>query len=344
MRFFDAHCDTVLKVMDGSLDFRTGSGQGHVSFPGLVEAGSCAQVFACFVLSERYPGRERETAEAALSAIREMIAGTEDGMTLALTASALRAGATGGPIPALIALEGADPLEGRAEAFAHFHRLGVRDLILAWKNNPFAGSAFGEDVPLTAEGERLVGLAEELGTMIDVSHLSDRSFADVLRIARKPFIASHSNCRTLCPSLRNLTDPMIRSLADRGGVIGINLVPAFLDPSFYWETERYRKELFAGGETPAAKAELDRRVAALPRPALDWVGRHVLHAITVGGEDAVGLGGDLDGAVVLPLGIEGIADYPKIADLLLDLGLSVRQVEKVAWGNFARVFSEVLPA
>jgi membrane dipeptidase len=343
VRFFDAHCDTVTKVEDGTFDFLSGEGKGHVSFPGLVEAGSCGQVFACFVLSERHPRRERERAEEVIAAIQRMIADTRGGMALALTASDLRAGLTDGPLPALVALEGADPLEGDPEAFAHFHRLGVRNLILAWKDNPFSGSAFGTDTPLTPAGERLVGLAEELGTMVDVSHLSDRAFADVCRRATRPFIASHSNCRALCPSPRNLTDAMIRALADRGGVIGINLVPPFLDPVFHAEAERHRQEVFAGGATLAASEEFCRRLAALSRPSLDWVGRHVLHAIEVGGEDAVGLGGDLDGTDLLPQGIEGIRDYPVVADLLFQAGLSTSQVEKVAWRNFLRVFSEVLP-
>jgi len=343
VRFFDAHCDTVTKVMDGAFEFRSGLGKGHVSFPGLIEAGSCGQVFACFVLSERHPGTERERAEEVIAAIQGMIADTHGEMALALTASELRAGLSGGPLPALVALEGADPLEGDPEAFAHFHRLGVRNLILAWKDNPFSGSAFGTDTPLTPAGERLIGLAEELGTMVDVSHLSDRAFADVCRRATRPFIASHSNCRALCPSPRNLTDAMIRALADRGGVVGVSLVPSFLDPVFHAEAERHRREVFVGGATPAASEEFDRRLAALSRPSLDWVGRHVLHAIDVGGEDAVGLGGDLDGTNTLPCGIEGVADYPRIAELLLELGLSPTQVEKVAWRNFLRVFSEVLP-
>ena len=344
MRFFDAHCDTVMKVREGRLDFVTGAGEGHVTLPGLVAAGSCVQVFASFVLAERYPGGERETAEAVIDAIRGMIDATNGVMRLALTASDVRAACAGAPIAALIAMEGADPLEGRAEAFVDFHRLGVRDLILAWQDNPFSGTAFGTDTPLTAEGWALVELAEELGTMIDVSHLADRAFADVCRAARKPFIASHSNCRALSPNRRNLTDPMIRELAGRGGVMGINLHAGFLDSERCREETRFGQELAARGVTgPDADRERCRFAAGLPRASLEWVARHVLHAIEVGGEDCVGLGGDLDGTDYLPLGIEGIGDYPKLARLFLEAGLSFSQVEKVSWRNFERVFCEVLP-
>ncbi len=343
VRLFDAHCDTVMKVMAGTHDFHSGVGAGHVSLPALVSSGFCVQVFACFVLAERCPGAERVTGEAVIESIRRMIGEAGGAMALALTATDVRAACAGGPIAGLIALEGADPLEGKADSFAHFHRLGVRDLILAWKDNPFSGTAFGTNAPLTPQGEALVLLAEELGTMIDVSHLSDRAFADVCRIARKPFIASHSNCRALCPSARNLTDPMIRQLAQRGGVMGINLVPGFLDPVRARQEALFGRELATRGEAGPTADRLRRGfVAGLPRISLDWVGRHVRHAIQVGGEDCVGLGADLDGTDTLPMGMDGAQDYPVLALVLREAGLTSRQLEKVAWRNFERVFCDVL--
>ena len=342
--FFDAHCDTVMKVMDGSLDFQSGAGTGHVSLPDLVSAGSRAQVFACFVLSDRHPGTERETAEMVIATIHDMIDGTGGAMGIALTGSDLRAACTGGPIAGLVAMEGADPLEGEATALEHFWHLGVRVVIPAWKDNPFSGTAFGTNSSLTGRGEELVRVAEDLGTVVDVSHLSDRAFADVCQVARRPFIASHSNCRALCPHPRNLTDHMIRELSDRGGVMGINLHTGFLDPERCVEEGRFARELASRGQTGDEADDLRRQFAAnLPRVSPEWVARHVLHAIGVGGEDCVGLGGDLDGTDYLPVGIDGVKDYPKLAPLLLEEGLTSRQLEKVAWRNFERVFCEVLP-
>ena len=204
--FFDAHCDTVMKVLDDDVDFVRGEGRAHVTFPAMQEAGVRAQIFACFVLSERFPGEEAERAEAMIRAIGSMAKRTRGEMYVARTRGELGSAFDGGPIAALIGLEGGDPLEGRAENLRRFADLGVRDLIFAWKDNPFSGTAFGEDTPLTREGGRLLGLAEELGVMVDVSHLSDRAFDDVCRMAKRPFVASHSNCRALCPSMRNLTD------------------------------------------------------------------------------------------------------------------------------------------
>jgi len=341
VKFFDTHCDTAMRVLDGTLDFSTGKG-GHIGLPGLIEAGSCAQVFACFVLSEQHPNHEGERAEAMIAKIYAMAEESGGSMRIVRTASELHTACDGGPIAAIIGLEGADPLEGLAENLRHFYDLGVRDIIPAWQDNPFSGTAFGSNTPLTDEGKKLIELAEELRVMVDVSHLSDEAFADVCKMAKRPFIASHSNCRALCPTLRNLTDDMIRELADHGGVMGINLSPSFLSPDYYAQAFPRWQRALDSSTTTEEKDRLRAEVNTLPRPSIDWIVRHVLHAIEVGGEDAIGLGGDLDGITNTPEGIDTIADYVKIPDLLLSAGLRTGQVEKVCYANFERVFSEVL--
>jgi membrane dipeptidase len=216
---------------------------------------------------------------------------------------------------------------------------GVRSVIFAWKDNEFSGTAFGTNRPLSREGFRLLGVAEELGVIVDVSHLSDHAFADVCRASTRPFIASHSNCRALCPHPRNLTDAMIHDLAERGGVVGINLAPLPLRTS----PQPMQARAEAGrGDTPEVRGEIAARRRAVARPALELVARHVAHAVDIGGEDAVGLGGDLDGIEVLPSEFESVADYVKLPPLLRAAGLSDRQVTKVCCGNFARVYAELL--
>ncbi len=342
MKFFDTHCDTAMRVLDGELDFSTGKG-GHIGLPQLMEAGSCAQVFACFVLSERNPGHEKERAEAMINAIYSMEGESDGALRVVTTSDELRSSCNGGgPIAAIIGLEGADPLEGKAEKLRHFYELGVRDIIPAWQDNPFSGTAFGSNTPLTGEGRKLIELAEELQVMVDVSHLSDEAFADVCEISKRPFIASHSNCRALCPTLRNLTDDMIRKLSEHGGVMGINLSPSFLDPYYYAQAFPRWQRALDPHVTQEEKERLRAEVNALPRPSIEWITRHVLHAIDVGGEDVIGIGGDLDGITNTPEGIETIADYVKIPDLLKASGLSSAQVEKVCYANFERVFTEVL--
>jgi len=156
-------------------------------------------------------------------------------------------------------------------------------------------------------------------------------------------VATHSDCRSLCPSLRNLTDDMIRTLADRGGVMGINLSPGFLDPVYSEVITPLFKEANSAGVSDQRRRELRLKAKAVPRPSLDWVAKHVLHAINIGGEDCIGLGGDLDGIGQTPAGLETVVDYRKFIPLLHEAGLTDQQIEKVCYKNFVRVFSEVLP-
>jgi len=344
MKFFDAHCDTVLAVQAGTHDFITGWGTGQVSLPGMISAGVCAQVFACFILSREWPGAERAAAVETIEAIHALAERSDGRMQIALDSKCLRGACDGGPIAAIVALEGADPLEGDHRALRAFHAIGVRSLIPAWEDNAFSGTAFGSNTSLTVEGEKLIALCEELRIAVDVSHLSDRAFDRTMEITRHPVIASHSNARAICPSSRNLTDDMIRRLADRGGVLGINLSSDFLDPAFL-ERERIVWDKYMHASTSATNEELyEAEVAALRRPDDKWIARHVVHAIDVGGEDCVGIGGDLDGTASIPQGIETVGDYPHIADLLADAGIGSRQIEKVCYRNFLRVFCDILPS
>ena len=342
MRFFDAHCDTILKVVEEGRDFQIDS-QLHVTLRDLRAAGVCAQVFACFVLEARDPGRAYERAVELIDAVRGLCAAHPTELRLAGSVEDIAvACAAGGPTAVIISLEGADPLQGDVEALRDFHRRGVRLLTLAWDDNVFCGASFGSGAGLSAEGEELVGLCEELGVMIDVSHASDTAFWDICKVATKPFVASHSDCRALCDAGRNLTDEMIRALAERGGVMGINLASSFLSQEFA-DAERESREAFWTGVRSGERSfdeaheEAARASLGLPRPPLEVIAAHVRHAVDVGGEDCVGLGGDLDGIDSMPAGIEGIAGYPQIADLLRRGGLTEARVEKVCYRNFARV-------
>jgi microsomal dipeptidase-like Zn-dependent dipeptidase len=413
MRFFDAHCDTIGKIWEGKADFVTGaisgddgaagrhgaSGHGasalgaaghgaadggppgasdpmlHVTLPGLRTAGVRAQVFASWVWSTAYPGREMETGLGKVDAVRRLCADYPEDLFPALTGAdiaeacalpeqgaapqpeaaqdVLAAHSTGAepdrrrPRTAVIAsLEGADPLLGDVDNLDLFYRAGVRLITLAWGDNAFCGSVFGQAGGLTAGGATLVAACEEKGVLVDVSHASDQAFADICGVASRPFVASHSNCRSLCPSPRNLTDQMIRAVGERGGVMGVCVVPAFLSAEYHARSLPANQAFWraVAGGTPFEEA--GRNIAAsealIPRPPLRLVAEHVRHAINIGGEDAVGLGGDLDGVDNLPAGLEGVADYPQIADLLIESGLTAAQVEKVCYRNLARVFRETV--
>ena len=187
---------------------------------------------------------------------------------------------------------------------------------------------------------------EERGMLVDVSHASDKAFWDVCQVAKRPFLASHSNCRELCPAKRNLTDEMIRAMAERGGVMGITLAPSFLSKSFLDAetplTDQFR-EASDRRQRRSHAAVLRRGGRRSPGQSSRCSSTTCVRAIKVGGEDAVGLGGDLDGVEVLPADFSGAADYPRIARALRQAGLKASQVDKVCYGNFARLFEEGLP-
>jgi membrane dipeptidase len=356
-----------MHIDDGDYDFVAGKGRSHMDLPRLLAAGHCAQLFAIFAPASYYPGRDlRAYAERAIATIHGWATASDGRLRVALTAEVLRGRGeeaqrnNRNPIPgepsappllrspapllAIIGLEGADPLEGRAENLRHFFDLGVRLVIPAWDDNAFSGSSAGPGDGLTAEGFKLIELCQELGVMVDVSHASDAAFAQICRILRGPFIASHSNCRALCPAPRNLTDGQIRALADRGGVMGINLAPDFLSPEYLAAWDAVLAP--ARGADAAARQKIREaagpQLRAIPLPGPEWIARHVRHAIEIGGAECIGLGGDLDGISFMPAGIRGVEDYPRIADALAAAGLTGAQVEKVCWRNMARVFGDVL--
>ncbi len=348
MRFFDAHCDAVMNSYDRTFGFVAGDPRGHIDLPRLAAAGSRAQVFAVFAAASYFPQRDiRALAEEAIRTLHGWADESGERMIIARTGADIARAFEdeGAGVAAIVGLEGADPLPD-AEALADFFALGVRLVIPAWDDNHFSGSSSGGGGPLSAGGRRLIELARSLRIMVDVSHLSDAAFLEVSALMGDlPFIASHSDCRALSPAPRNLTDAQIRILADQGGVMGINLAPDFLDPSYLAAWDAIMAPVKGADAATRQKHRMAAgpQLAVIPLPKLDWVGRHVRHALHIGGEDCIGLGGDLDGINITPAGVTGIESYPGIVDVLREAGLTAPQVEKVCWRNMARVFGEVLP-
>ena len=228
MRFFDTHCDTVMRHFEAGHDFVNGVGSAHLDLPRLLEAGHCVQVFAVFAAQSHFPvGDVTAYAEQAIAVIHGWETAAGGRLRIVRGRADLASVQLHDNLAGLIGLEGADPLDGDPENLAYFFDLGVRLVIPAWDDNAFSGAATGSGGPLTEAGIRLIELAEALGIMVDVSHLSDRGFEQLCVLATRPFIASHSNCRALCPSPRNLTDEQIHTIADRGGAIGVNLRHGF---------------------------------------------------------------------------------------------------------------------
>jgi membrane dipeptidase len=351
MRFFDTHCDTVMRALEGELDFVAGRGRAHVDLPRLEAAGSCLQLFAVFTSQSHMPGKDLPAyADQAIAAIHGWAEASGGRMQLALRAADVRAACNGGGFHGMLGLEGADCAGERADGLERFIDAGVRNVIPAWSDNAFSGTVFGDNGPLTAEGVRLIELCQARRVMVDVSHLSDTAFWQVRDLAYRPFIASHSNCRAVCPHPRNISDEMIRALAGRGGVMGINLSADFISPEYMTvgaPIERAAREAIQAASDPEDQKrllqEMWQQLSQIAPPDIAWIARHVQHAIQAGGEDCIGLGGDLDGIKAMPAPMTGIESYPLIPQALEQAGLTAAQIEKVCWRNWERVFLEVLP-
>ena len=348
MKFFDAHCDAVMNSYDGPFDFINGEGRGHMDLPRMLAAGHRAQVFAVFAVASYYPERDRAgMARHALATLRTWADASAGRMKVATSRADIAAAfaSDDAPLAAILGLEGADPLPNAA-ALEAFFALGLRLVIPAWDDNIYSGASTGSGGPLTAEGRALIDLARSLGVMVDVSHLSDAAFDEVAALlGARPFVASHSDCRSLSPAPRNLTDAQIRVLAERGGVMGINLAADFLDPDYLAAFDNVMSPLrhMPIAERQKHRMEAGEKLRRIPLPPVEAVARLVRHVFNVGGEECVGLGGDLDGMTFMPAGLTGVESYGLIEQSLRDAGLTERQVEKVCWRNMARVFQEVLP-
>ena len=310
MRLFDAHCDTATKIFDAGEELCENT--GHLSLKGLREGFSSAvQVFALWTEPIYY----KNALERALSVIDYFYEQEEKNREIfgiVRSFSDIAENEKAGKISGILSAEGGEPFLGDTRLLRIFYRLGVRLLSLTWnyRNELAYGVNDSSDFcGLTEKGRQLVAEAERLGMALDVSHLSDKAFYDLAEIAQNPFIASHSNARAICPNPRNLTDNQIKIIAEKGGVIGLNLYPDFL----------------------SGKGEAD----------INDVLRHAGHILSVGGENALGFGCDLDGIGYLPAGIENVSDVRRIADRFIEeFGKSL--AEKIAYGNFLNFFEKIL--
>jgi membrane dipeptidase len=313
---FDAHCDTLAWTLPGpqQRDLRLWGQVGHLDLPRMAAGGINCQVFACF------PGEANLTAAPTAAALRRLeglyrlLEQAPDRLTLVRTAADLRALTSEGPIGAILGLEGAEALDGSLALLSTFFRLGVRVLGLAWngRNAACDGVAVGDAYGLTPFGRELVAACQQLGIVIDVSHLNAAGLEDVLALSTQPVIASHSLARRLCHHRRNLDDDQLRGIAATGGVIGATFVAEFLT-------------------TPASEATLDH--------LLD----HIEHMLAVVGPAHVGLGSDFDGAVVCR-GLESGDKYPALTEAMLARGYPEAVIRGILGENFRRVFGQVLPA
>ena len=308
---FDFHCDTALALLGDDLN-QAGSlhkNNGHIDLERAGKLGGYAQCFACFTtdIPELLQGISPIVLfERELATIQREVDKNSDLISIAYSAEEIEENRAAGKMSAILTLEGTAGIDYNPELLEDLWAIGFRVSSLGWnERNPLTGSNMTGG-GLTDLGREYVKEAQKLGMRIDVSHISDEGFWDIMKITEAPILATHSNSRAVHNHSRNLTDDMFRAICETGGVAGYNTCRDFT------------------GENPN----------------LDTVCDHILHFMELDPEGKhIALGGDLDGVDVMPAGFEGVQSYPALARQLLSRGLTEQNVMDIFWNNAIRVMT-----
>lgn len=352
----DGHADTPQRLLDTRFDIGARHDTGNLDIPRMRAGGLDAVFFSIWVPGTVKGAVAVTRALAQIDAVRAAVRTHPDDLVLATTAAEIRRAAAEGKITALMGVEGGHMIHNDLGVLRTYASLGVRYLTLTHNYNTEwadAATATPTHDGLTSFGRDVVRELNRLGVMVDISHVSDKTFADVLEVTTAPVIASHSSCRVFSNSPRNMTDEMIRALARNGGVMMINYNAAFLSEDFRAapRTKPYldllRPEERACGRDQACRTMATERVnqaamrrGLLPKVTWDRIVDHIDHAVKIAGVDHVGLGSDFDGAT-MPLGMEDVSNLPQITDALLKRGRSESDIQKIVGGNLLRVMDAV---
>lgn len=277
---FDAHCDTLCLLNDNDKS-SLAANQFHIDKKRMMQYKKYTQIFACFIAPEY--------RSCAMERFMELC----DTFYL-------------NKCEGILSIEGAEMITS-LKALRIVAKLGVKIIALTWNYaNHIAGGVLDKEYGITKFGEQVIKEMNKLNIFLDVSHLNDKSFFEAVKFTEKPIIATHSNSRTVCPNLRNLTDEQFKIIIRSGGCVGINFYPYFLSGNKY--------------------------------ACIDDIVRHIEHFMELGGENSVGLGADFDGVECLPDGIYGCEDIYKVLDRLLKLNYTEEQVQKISYKNFENIF------
>jgi membrane dipeptidase len=363
----DTHEDVPERLGTEWVDLSVRSATGHVDIPRLKEGGVTGAFFAAYVpASFAAGGAARKTLEL-IDLIRRLVERHPE-FVFADSPEGVRAVKRAGKIAVLIGIEGGHAIENSVGALSSFARLGARYMTLTHTNtngwadssgNFFAWNFDPKKVAvhdgLTPFGREVVLEMNRLGMLVDVSHVSDKTIADVLATSKAPVFASHSSCRALSGIPRNLTDDQIRAIAAKGGVVMVNVSSTFLDQAVVNDFVRQKAELapkFAeiaarlAGDPAKRDAEIAALIDKLPRRRTDWKAAvdHIERILKIAGPGAVGLGTDFDGIPDPPNGLEDVSKLPKLTEELLRRGHSEEEVRGVLGENFLKFWDRARAA
>ncbi len=367
----DGHADTPQRFVDEGWSFSDALVAGMLNLESARAGNLAAEFFAIWVEPKQWRGRYSHRTLQLIDGIYEQLRKHPNTMRLGLTPADILQAHRDGVFCVLLGIEGGHSIEADLGLLRMYHRLGVRYMTLTWSNtNEWADSSGDADDAtvlhhggLTAFGREVVREMNRLGMMVDVSHVADTTFWDVLQTTHAPVIASHSSARALTDAPRNLSDEQLRAIATNDGVVMVNFYPSFIDARWRegWAATRAQREtLYAAaakmfedrGEPMPYNIPLtvDRAFYAehlrhtLPLAPLSALIDHIDHVAQVAGIDHVGLGSDFDGFPILPKGLRSAADLGKITAALYERGYRAEQLGKLLGGNLLRVMDEVQAA
>jgi membrane dipeptidase len=363
----DTHADTPQRFVDENWNFTDPLNGGMLNYDSAKKGNLNAQFFSIWVDPNQYPANAsaRRTLEL-IDGTLEQVRKAPDKLQLCTTADQILAAHSLGKFAVLMGIEGGHSIEDSLAVLRNYYRLGVRYLTLTWsKSNNWADSSGDIEDPsiqhhngLTPFGKQVVQEMNRLGMMVDISHVSDKTFWDVIATTRTPIIASHSSARAITSAPRNMTDEMLLAMKKNNGVVMVNFHQAFIDEKWRlaWSAQKPERQKAHDALEAEYKAKglpvpynvsdkIDREFAArIGRAPFDSLIAHFDHVIKIAGIDHVGIGTDFDGIPVPPEGIDSAADLPKITAALIARGYTAEDMKKLLGGNLLRVFREVQQA
>jgi membrane dipeptidase len=350
----DTHADTPSEFLDKPFDLGVLNTRGHFDYPRMKAGGLDAEFFAAYVPASYANKGAAAYCLRIMETIHEMTDAYPTWVRFATSTAEIRSTVAGGRRAILIGIEGGQAIEDSLEVLRAFYRLGARYMTLTHTNtNGWADSS--GDAPkhdgLSPFGKQVVTEMNRLGMLVDISHVSDKTFYDAIEVSKAPVIASHSSARALAHHPRNITDDMLRALAKNGGVAMVNFYPVFLSDEVAAASKARDERLKSAiadlkasdpAEGEVYKAGVKKLMEANPLPKVSYtvIVDHIDHMVKVAGIDHVGIGSDFDGIPSVPEGMEDVSKLPAIRAELKRRGYSEADIRKIMGENFMRVFAE----
>ncbi|MDB5025413.1 MAG: rane dipeptidase [Mucilaginibacter sp.] len=353
----DTHNDVISNQLITKVDLAKRQSTGNFDLVRAKEGGLDVQVFSIWCGEDYGKGTAFKFANREIDSLNALIKRNPGKIVLVRNAAELEKAVAKKQFAAMIGVEGGHMIEDRMDYIDALANRGMRYLTLTWNNSTsWATSARDEThrgdslkhLGLTDYGKQIVQHLNDLGVMVDVSHVGEQTFYDVIATSTKPVIASHSCAYTLNPNQRNMKDDQLKALARNGGVVFVNFYSGFVDSTYGGKVSHFYRHHLAEldsltkiyHDNDLAKIRLNviyKTESDQVRPPLNLLIKHIDYIAKLIGVDHVGIGSDFDGAESYPLGMDDVSDYPKITQELLKLNYSKADIDKILGGNFIRV-------